>query len=218
MNDDTSRAGILKSGHHWGGGMTNRRQFFGQMTCAVAPLAMGLPTSLLAVDRKPLSFHALLIDAALPAAEFLHNRLAANHAAIHQLKAGDLTDFWLHTLEPLWREQPLPIAGLTHSAALMCLEQLAWPSGLRVVFHAEHVLRVDGSFDHEIHRVAPGQELLTARELQLAGSAWHAPLAATLARFDPRRRAKAQGFSCAGIEPELQTGDQLLTSWIIAPV
>jgi hypothetical protein len=198
--------------------MTNRRQFFGQMTCAVAPLALGLPSSLLAADRKPSPFHAVLIDAELPAAEFLHKRLAANNAAVHQLNSGDLTDFWLNTLEPLWREQPLPIAGLTHSAALMCLEQLAWPSGLRVVFHAEHVLRVDGGVDHEIHRVAPGQESVTAQTLQLAAADWCAPLAATLARFDPGRRAKAQGFSCAGIEPELQAGDQLLASWIIAPV
>jgi tRNA(Arg) A34 adenosine deaminase TadA len=203
--------------------MPSRRQFFGQMTCAVAPLVTGLPPALFASERAAtqsaaLPFHAVLVDAALPAATALRLRLAPHDATIHEINAGDLTDFWLHTLAPQWRERPVPIAGFTHSAALMCLEQLAWPSGLRVVFHAEHRVRADGTAAHEVHRIAPGQEALTAQALHAARKNWCAPVVESFTRFDAQRRVTAQGLSCAGLEPELQLDERLLTSWIIAPV
>jgi len=50
---------------------------------------------------------------------------------------GDATDLWYHELDPIWREQPIAIAGLTRFGPLFVLERLAWDRGMRVVYRAE---------------------------------------------------------------------------------
>jgi hypothetical protein len=51
---------------------------------------------------------------------------------------GDVTALWYGTLDQLWRNELIPIAGLTGSDVLFCLERLAMDRGLRVVFKGEH--------------------------------------------------------------------------------
>ncbi len=47
--------------------------------------------------------------------------------------AGDVTEVWFRTLDPLWREQQAAVAGLTRHSTLFGLERLAWDHRLRLV-------------------------------------------------------------------------------------
>ena len=47
--------------------------------------------------------------------------------------ANDVTSLWYSELHPLWKQQPVAIAGLTTYGALFCLERLAWDHGMRVL-------------------------------------------------------------------------------------
>lgn len=46
---------------------------------------------------------------------------------------GDVTQLWYAWLNPLWKREPAPIAGLTAYAAMFCLERLAWDQRLRMI-------------------------------------------------------------------------------------
>jgi hypothetical protein len=50
---------------------------------------------------------------------------------IHGIR-GDITALWYHDLYFHWRNEPTPIAGITTSESLFCLELLARDAGLRV--------------------------------------------------------------------------------------
>ena len=47
--------------------------------------------------------------------------------------ANDVTSLWYSELHPLWKQQPVAIAGLTTYGVLFCLERLAWEHGMRVL-------------------------------------------------------------------------------------
>jgi hypothetical protein len=47
--------------------------------------------------------------------------------------ANDVTSLWYSELHPLWKQQPVAIAGVTAYGALFCLERLAWDRGMRVL-------------------------------------------------------------------------------------
>jgi hypothetical protein len=84
-----------------------------------------------------LSVHKVIFDVNLP-----ESRVFAREAAQIGLPAlpfagGDATDLWYHELDPLWRRQPLAIAGLTRFGPLFVLERLAWDRGMRVLYRAE---------------------------------------------------------------------------------
>jgi hypothetical protein len=51
---------------------------------------------------------------------------------------SDVTDLWYSELHPLWKRQPVAIAGLTTYAPLFCLERLAWDHGMRVLQREQH--------------------------------------------------------------------------------
>jgi hypothetical protein len=69
-------------------------------------------------------------------AEAIHFGRAAEREgfAVRPMR-GDVTRIWYDELDPLWKRQPRPIAGLTAYAALFCLERLARDRGMRVVHH-----------------------------------------------------------------------------------
>jgi hypothetical protein len=62
-----------------------------------------------------------------------------------------MTQLWYSELQPLWRRELRPIAGLTAYAALFCLERLAWDHGMRVVYHGAHTPLASGDVDHVVH-------------------------------------------------------------------
>jgi hypothetical protein len=71
--------------------------------------------------------------------------------------AGDVTTLWYSELYPLWKRQPVAIAGLTTYGPLFCLERLAWDHGMRLLHRQEHAARDDA------RDVAPNHAQGTAR-------------------------------------------------------
>ena len=56
--------------------------------------------------------------------------------------ASDVTSLWYSELHPLWKQQPVAIAGLTTYGPLFCLERLAWDHGMRVLHREQRDARV----------------------------------------------------------------------------
>lgn len=189
--------------------MTNRRDFLQGAAVAAVPLVADLPDEALALE--PVSgFHAVLIDPAHAEARAFGARFEARGARVKPVPAGDITALWLADIAPAWRKAPVPLAGLTQASTLFCLEQLAWSHGLRVVFHAEHVVEPAQATAHVVHRANEGSA-------SLRGPWWPVTLADLLARQGGARQAGPVGPSLAGLSPALSRGAELLTSWIIAP-
>lgn len=63
------------------------------------------------------------------------------HGVATRAIAGDVTSLWYSELHPLWKQQPVAIAGLTTYGPLFCLERLAWDHGMRVLHRQEHDTR-----------------------------------------------------------------------------
>ena len=81
--------------------------------------------------------HKVIFDAELPESRtFARDAMRLGLPAL-PFAGGDATDLWYHELDPLWRRQPLAIAGLTRFGPLFVLERLAWDRGLRVLYRAE---------------------------------------------------------------------------------
>lgn len=55
---------------------------------------------------------------------------------------GDVTRFWYDELQPVWRQQPVAVAGSTLPDVLFCLEQLARDHQLRVLWREEQTVAV----------------------------------------------------------------------------
>jgi hypothetical protein len=138
-------------------------------------------------------------------------------AAVHSLINGDVTQVWLQQIGPAWQRGPAMVAGLTARPALFCLEQLALSRGLRVVYHAEHVVDANGHTEHALLRGAECLRLSSAG-LSAAGRQWPACIAEALASYRPPTVRTRFGRSEAALDPALPPRTQLLTSWIIAAV
>lgn len=146
-----------------------------------------------------------------PAREF-SARLSHHGIAKIALRSGDITAAWLGSVRPAWQHGRASFAGLTTPGALFCLEQLAHAYGLRVVFHAEHVLLRDGGVQHQVQRAA---RPAAAATLSRAGAHWPRFLADALMNLHPGD-GRRPGPSLAALAPALPEGATLLTSWIIA--
>jgi hypothetical protein len=196
--------------------MTNRRDFLHGTALATGSLLIGAP--LRAAAKQRLNLQAAVIEAD----SFQGQHFAAQLAALDgtpalEVPGGDITSLWLQRVGPTWRRHPAALAGLTTAPTLFCLEQLALMSGLRVVFHAEHIVQADSTVEHEVLRGAAAARL-TAQDLQHSGTAWPARAADAVAAHRARNPQKRHGPSAAALAPPLLPGAALLTSWIIAPV
>jgi hypothetical protein len=161
--------------------------------------------------------HTFLSDERYAPSRTAGERLRAAGVQVHAIPDGDVTQVWLRRIGPVWREHPVTIAGLTARAALFCFEQLALGCGLRVVFHAEHVVHDEGRTEHRLLRGAPAADIAT-RDLSLAGLLWPARIAQVIATYASDAGRERFGRSAAGLHPTLPPGAHLLTSWIIAAV
>jgi hypothetical protein len=198
--------------------MTNRREFLQAAAIAGLPV-IGAATGNIAVARSKAparnDLHAVLVDERFAEAQSVAASLASAGTPVHTIPDGDITQVWLSHIGPAWRSGPVAIAGLTARPALFCLEQLALTSGLRVVFHAEHVLQADGEAEHTVLRGAD-DAFLSARDLRRAGSLWPARIADAISTHRQLARPLPLARSDAALDPALPPGAQLLTSWIIA--
>jgi hypothetical protein len=198
--------------------MTSRRQFLQGATLAAVPLVAGLPRSADARAGTSLAYQAVLIDDRHAEARAFGAALAGRGSRVLSVTHGDVTALWLGEIGPAWRRAPVPVAGLTRPPVLFCLEQLAWAQGLRVVFHAEHVVAPSRAASHVVYSCASNTAGLDAGDLAPRGPLWPSQVADIVARFGSTRRDGRAGPSCAGLMPALPADAQLLTSWIIAPV
>jgi hypothetical protein len=214
----TCRATLGPHDKYEGLRMTSRRQFLQGATLAAVPLVTGLPRIADAGMGTSLAFQAVLIDDRHAEARAFGAALAARGSRVMPVPHGDVTAPWLGEIGPAWRRAPVPVAGLTRPPVLFCLEQLAWAQGLRVVFHAEHVVTLTRTASHAVHACASGGVGFDAGDLARRGRLWPWQVADTVARFDASRRDGRAGPSCAGLMPALPADAELLTSWIIAPV
>lgn len=198
--------------------MTTRRTFIQIAAGSALPVSVSLRAGSIpagaGAPRRELG--AIVIDPGHAAARTFGERFSAQGSKVLSVREGDVTAPWLNAIRPLWSSQRAAVAGLTTPAALFCLEQLAWQHGLRVVFHAEHILRPDGRLDHQVQR-DPQMARLTASNLQRAGARWPLRLAEAMAARGASS-GRRPGPSLAALQPALPEGATLLTSWIIAAV
>jgi hypothetical protein len=116
--------------------MTSRRAFM-----KAASLAAAAPVSATAAGASPPPPPPLVqravYDDRFAAARAFGAEAARRGWAVASIK-GDVTDFWYHELDELWRREPVALAGLTTDNSLWVLERLAWDRGLRVISRREH--------------------------------------------------------------------------------
>jgi hypothetical protein len=199
-----------------GGYMINRREFLEAAAVCALPASAGArpraddrPTG---ASRPALPF--VLIDERHAQARTVGACLTAAGAPVRAIR-GDVTRVWLDHIGPAWRHRPLTVAGLTARPALFCLEQFAFGCGLRVVFHAEHVVHRQGRTEHRLLRGAQAAGV-SARDLDLAGPLWPARIAEAIAAHAGQTDGERFGPSDAALSPVVPAEAQLLTSWIIA--
>jgi hypothetical protein len=175
--------------------MPNRREFL-QTGAAVSALAIhGLrPPSAAALSAAPvaLALHKAIYDDRYDEGRRFAATAGAYGVPLRALDAGDITRFWYGELDPLWRREPVAIAGLTQLGPLFVVEQLAAERRLRVALRVEHRSAVDGSLEH----VAEGPSATLARvtELRDAGLEWPELMAvlACLASSDASSATRAK--------------------------
>jgi hypothetical protein len=201
--------------------MTSRREFLEAAALSALPavagtsLTAGAATAMTGLSGTGPAFDFVLFDERYPQARSITTRIGGARAALHPLADGDVTQVWLSQIGPAWRRGPAVVAGLTARPALFCLEQLALSSGLRVIFHAEHVVHLNGRTEHSLLRGAEGLHL-SLSDLSQAGQLWPARIADALAAYRPQAPRQRFGRSEAALDPALPPHTELLTSWIIA--
>ncbi len=200
-----------------GDAVINRREFLEAAAISAIPAmtsaSPGAPRT--QADTSAPALHTVVIDSRHGEARSLGAGFAAQGTRVAVLADGDVTQLWLRDIGPAWRARRAPIAGLTTRSSLFCLEQLSLGYGLRVVFHAEHVVHPQGRTGHQVFR---GGDMvgLSARSLALAGPLWPTRVAEVLARHARFAGRERQGLSDSALSPTLPPGATLLTSWIIA--
>lgn len=211
--------------------MTSRREFLEAAALTALPVIAGAPLATAASPAKgsspasapvasgataaSLDFHLVLFDSRFWQAHAAAAGIRATGSAAHALANGDVTQVWMDHIGPAWQRGPAAIAGITARPALFCLEQFALSSGMRVVFHAEHIVHADGHTEHALLRGADRARLSPA-DLTRAGEHWPRHIVDALTRYRPQAEGPRFGRSNAALEPALPPQAQLLTSWIIA--
>ncbi|PWT83754.1 MAG: hypothetical protein C5B57_06275 [Blastocatellia bacterium] len=75
--------------------------------------------------------YKVIFDERFPASVAFALDVKRRGIPIHGIR-GDITALWYHDLYFHWRNDPTPIAGITTTESLFCLELLARDAGLRV--------------------------------------------------------------------------------------
>jgi hypothetical protein len=125
-------------------GMASRREFLqAGLAVSLLPVAASAAGSAPQATEPLVSFYKVIIDQRFPSSVRFGEEWKARGAAVHAIR-GDITDLWFHDLDPQWKKQPVPIAGLTAHGPLFCLERLAWDHGMRVTSRVEQAETDDG--------------------------------------------------------------------------
>jgi hypothetical protein len=195
--------------------MIDRREFLQGAAVSALSMTAALPGMASAHIHVPPMLDSVLIDDRHAEARAFGAALAGRAVAVRAVPEGDVTQLWLSEIGPAWRRGPAVVAGLTRRPVLFCLEQLARAYGLRVVFHAEHIVSSNGRAQHQVLQCPGTESHLAVTDLDLMGSRWPDRVADLVAEQSRQSHGKRAGPTCAGLEPALLPGAELLTSWII---
>ena len=200
--------------------MPSRREFIqAGLAASVMPVALpvtGSESLSFRVDAASQSCHqlfAIVYDVRSP-----HSTAAASEGERLGLRVvrtkGDISDFWFNDLAPIWRTQPVAIAGLTAPGPLFCLERFGWDHGLRVVFRGVHRFTDAGYVDHEL--TGPFRTIASAHAT-LGADDWPTHITRLLsscAVTHDTASTAVRAVQARGAEREIDDG---LVSWVIAP-
>ena len=157
--------------------------------------------------------YRVVVDERFPAALAL---AAAAHARLWNVSAirGDVTALWYEELALRWRAGPAPIAGMTTTSALFCLERLAWDAQMRLNLRIDHRGDREGRVEHTL-AAQPG--LITGRDIAgLARADFATVLPPLLARSTQAARGQHEARTFAGARGSLaRSPDERLVSWSI---
>lgn len=202
--------------------MTNRREFL-QIGIAASALPLAAqaaraaePLGWLGAAGSPaVPLYKAVYDSRFSSSVAFAGRAQELGVAVHAIE-GDMTRLWYDDLYHRWRNGPAAIAGLTAHGPMFCLERLAWDSGLRVVFRAEHA-PLEGALEHRVE--GPVAMLGDARGA-VADRAWGARFADLVTRC-PSGRAELGSFAAcgpaAGRAADAAANGEPLYTWVIAP-
>jgi hypothetical protein len=110
--------------------MTSRRQVLqiGLTGAALLPFARYADAWPAAADA---AFYLVIFDARFPKSRQLAGTIAGAFAPLAAIR-GDVTALWYHDLYFAWQRDAAPVAGVTSTESLFCLELLARDAGMRV--------------------------------------------------------------------------------------
>ncbi len=189
--------------------MTNRREFL-QATALAAAVPI-VARSGIAADAG--SEGLVVFDRRFPPARRFADRAGLEGLELRGID-GDITRLWFEELSLRWKDESIPVTGLTARPALFCLERLAWDHGMRVVSHIQHIGQPNGEVVHSV-RIPVGT--IGSRELAAAGDLWPEFMADALTRA-PVKDRKPRGPSEASMPAAFDNDESVLHSWVIAPV
>ena len=205
--------------------MITRRQFIGT-AAAASTVSTGLASGFVGVRTAAVSSVTAppQVDLALFDARFgagvIFGRAMSRHGVLVTPFSGDITSIWYHRLDPIWRQRPLVVAGLTTEPVLFCLEQLAWDHGLRVAYRGQHESCAQGGLRHILESpctrpqdVAPGLSGLTPWPAQVADRIVAIDHPQPAFPSDPSARSRAESTS----RSRATVPQTRLVSWLIAP-
>jgi hypothetical protein len=202
----------------------SRRRF---MRTGIAVSAAASLATLASVSRSApidplglkLPLHLALFDTRFPAAHAFARTLAIRGVPLAPFD-GDVTPVWFEQLDPVWRQHPLTVAGLTTEGALFCLEQLAWDNGMRVAYRGLHVASPKGGIEHVLEASAHRSQDVHGR---LAGAQpWPAQVADLIASIEEPvsafpSDAQARSRVTYRTRSRTESNPTRLVSWLIAP-
>lgn len=166
-----------------------------------------------------LPIHLALFDTRFQAAHAFARTLAIRGVSLAPFD-GDITPVWFEQLDPVWRQYPLTVAGLTTEGALFCLEQLAWDNGMRVAYRGMHAASPDGGVEHVLEASAHRSKDVYGR---LSGAQpWPAQVADLIASIDEPVSAFPSGVeersrATYRTRSRSESNPTRLVSWLIAP-
>ena len=223
--------------------MPNRREFL-QTGAAVSAIAANnvIVRGAEAVGvRPPVALRRAIYDDRYAEGRRFAEVVAAHGVPTRALDDGDITRFWYDELEPLWKREPVAIAGFTQFGPMFVVERLALERGLHVVLRVEHCGGAGGPLAHSfsgaretlelaagfetLHSDWPGLVAALACSVGPDDSPRHAAALATAApapRLGPSSATPAPSVIHYYTPLAVQQGhapafDGPLYSWVVAP-
>ena len=174
--------------------MPNRREFL-QSSATVSAIAANVvlsPNASAVGAPSPVTLARAVYDDRYAEGARFAAVVGAQGVRTHALDGGDITRFWYDELEPLWRREPVAIAGFTQFGPLFVVERAAAEHDMQLVLRVEHCRADDGTLAHRFS--GPRETLALAAGFEELHRDWPGLTAALACRVSaddsPRRSAE----------------------------